>query len=248
MTVKRGDFTAAQQQIEEEVRVRDIDLSQVFGLNSMKKIQVSGKYIVIFPLSFSLTDPDQVTLGSNLLQPGSCFARVGSNTKVPVALVPGTAYEFDEFSELWIINTVAQPNKMLRLYISTNPIVKIAAPPQQISGAIQVTENQTVQGVRFFDLTLGALGVTQIIAPATNVNGVKIRDGFLTVAANAGVLYADTAAPASTSDATKKTFLPNQQANSTLLLPYPKTLSAGIGLWIAAAGAGVRAAGTYDVL
>lgn len=245
--VKAGDFSAAQQQTEEEVRVRDIDLSQVFGLNSMKKLQVSGKYIVVFPLAFSLTDPDQVSF-SPTLQAGSCFVRVGSNTKVPVALVPGTAYEFDEFSELWILNTVAQPNTMIRLYISTNPIVKISAPPQQITGSIKVTEIQQPEGASMWDVSPGAAGVTQIIAPGANINGAKLRSGQILGSAGVTlILYADTVAPANNTDATKRSILAKATADWQFL-PFPIQLAAGVGLWIAAGAAGGRTSGTYDLL
>jgi hypothetical protein len=246
--VKPGDFSAAQQQTEEEVRVRDIDLSLVFGLNSMKKLQVSGKYIVVFPLAFSLSDPDQVSF-SAALQPGSCFVRVGSNTKVPVALVPGTAYEFDEFSELWILNTVAQPGKMIRLYISTNPIVKIAAPPQTISGSVAVTETNNPLGASMWDLSPGAAGVTQIIAPGSNINGAVIRDGYLEQPAAGAILYADTTAPSGVADVTHRTMLGAvTNAITQWQMPYPRRLIAGIGLWLAVGAAGARSAGTYDLL
>lgn len=245
--VKGGDFNAAQQQIEEEVRVRDIDLSLVFGLNSMKKIQVSGKYIVIFPLAFSLTDPDQVSF-SSVLQPGSCFVRVGSNTKIPVALVPGTAYEFDEFSELWILNTVAQPGKMIRLYISTNPIVKIASPPQTISGAVSVTEVDAPEGGTGFGLVNPALGTTQIIAPGANINGLKLRTCTLGIASGIVQLYADPVAPAGALDVTKRCiFLVH--GPGALSLPFQMQFAAGVGLWgVTNTAASGEFFGTYDLL
>jgi hypothetical protein len=243
---RTGDFRPAQAQDEEDVSIIDVDLSQVMAQPGREQV-VSGKFIIVPTLAFSLSDPDKSTV-SGTLTTGNLFARIGSNTKKPILLQPGMAYKFDTFSRIYLVNPVAQPNKMVRLYVSVNEIIRIGAPPQQITGSIAVTENQTVQGASFFDLSPGAVGVTQIIAPAANVNGIKLRDAFITITSSSSALYADTAAPASNTDATKKTMFNNQTVNSTLIMPYPKTIPPGSGLWLATGVAGNRAQGTYDLL
>jgi hypothetical protein len=62
------------------------------------------------------------------------------------------------------------------------------------------------------------------------------------------VLYADTTAPASVSDATKRSLmhLTNTNADSRQL-PFPQFLPAGVGLFQASSVAGCRSAGTYDL-
>ncbi len=116
------------------------------------------------------------------------------------------------------------------------------------SGGALLTEQQDREGASFWDLAPGVAGVTQIFAPASNVNGAIIRYARIAIAANALELYADTAAPTSVSDATKRIILGDDAPNTQVQLAFPTRLAPGVGLWSAAGGVGPRTTGTYDLL
>jgi hypothetical protein len=93
-----------------------------------------------------------------------------------------------------------------------------------------------------------ATAVTQLLAPGSNAAGVWIRSGFAVVGGSNNVqLYADTSAPASSFDVTKRCILVCQGTANEL--PYPIFLPAGVGLWMVVSAPGSGAGGgTLDIL
>ncbi len=112
-------------------------------------------------------------------------------------------------------------------------------------------EPSVKEGGSNIDFTAGGAGVTTIITPATNANGILIRnlqiDSTSSLSARA---YADTAAPSGMGDSSKRSILSYNGVGNVMpqQMPYQLFLPSGTGLYFAVGGANARLSGTYDAL
>ncbi|WP_415842284.1 hypothetical protein, partial [Paracidovorax anthurii] len=101
--------------------------------------------------------------------------------------------------------------------------------------------------------TIAPKGVAQLVAPATNINGVVIRTCFCNPQNGTVNLVAATSAPSGISDATKSVIFSGNGntaagSNTQIFAPKPLYIPKGLGLWVATStNAGVIAL-TWDVL
>jgi hypothetical protein len=107
-------------------------------------------------------------------------------------------------------------------------------------------------GVSFINTRIN--GIYQLLSPAQNTNGVIIKTCYMALSAgHGGLLYADTAAPASYNDLTKRQLFGSNSATSTsttytqAYIMYPLYVYPGLGIWITT-NADLPVAITYDVL
>jgi hypothetical protein len=114
-------------------------------------------------------------------------------------------------------------------------------------------DNTTPLGGTFIQDTYST-GVTELIAPGTNTNGLIIRSLALLNASPDNVavsVYADTSAPSSISDYTKRIAY-NYGVLTTLpdYMLYPLAISPGWGVWVAVGGTdeSVDLLMTYDLV
>lgn len=95
----------------------------------------------------------------------------------------------------------------------------------------------------------------EIVAPSANTTGIRIKTLYMYVnTGGACALYADTAAPSSAVDKTKRpvafvssTNIANNVTN--FALPYPLFVPAGLGIWFTGTISGASSTGysiTYD--
>jgi hypothetical protein len=91
----------------------------------------------------------------------------------------------------------------------------------------------------FYDTSLAGGAVATAVAPATNVNGVVIK----TMTLGTNVLFADTSAPTSVNDLTKRPV-----GGSGGFFPMPLKIPAGNGLYVAATGGFSAVSFTYHIL
>jgi hypothetical protein len=119
-------------------------------------------------------------------------------------------------------------------------------------------DNTVPVGLNFFNNNIGlgegGTSITEIIAPTDNVNGLLIRTLTLTAQwkfsttdyeGSVTYVYADTSAPSSVYDTTKRmiwfVMSPYNNLAPTAYqwggtMPYPVALPSGYGLWIACSG------------
>jgi hypothetical protein len=86
--------------------------------------------------------------------------------------------------------------------------------------------------------------VTTLVTPATNTAGIEIAT-MSVFAQGSAVIYADTSAPSSSTDATKRAIY--SVSVSTQTLPFALSVPPGIGLYLASNQPGSVSL-TYDVL
>jgi hypothetical protein len=104
-------------------------------------------------------------------------------------------------------------------------------------------------GANFATLKPAAAGVTQLLNPAINVNGVNLRTAVLSTSAIVTELYCDTAAPAAVGDTTKRMVAQSSGGVGGAMLQAALFLPAGIGIWLAASGADANASSvSWDLL
>lgn len=101
--------------------------------------------------------------------------------------------------------------------------------------------------------TVNPTAVTQIVDPATNVNGLIIRTGAIVSSTGSLNLWAGQSAPTGVGDRSKPAiFGANGSAaggaNAQVLLPYPLYVPAGQGLWAHANVPGAVISLTWDLL
>lgn len=87
----------------------------------------------------------------------------------------------------------------------------------------------------------------QLINPASNINGLILWcAGLCTLNPPYSTLFADTAAPASPTDATKRAIL--VCTAGAVQLSTPRYIPPGVGVWAIASAAGSYAFVNYDLL
>lgn len=94
-------------------------------------------------------------------------------------------------------------------------------------------------------------GVTQLQAPAGNVNGLIIRRAMIVLQGAADtLLVCDLAPPANAVDLSKNAIIGFQQGGpgQAIFLPYPMSFPAGFGIWIAGDNAGGLGSISWDLL
>lgn len=95
---------------------------------------------------------------------------------------------------------------------------------------------------------LASAGVTQIVAPNQNLTGLVLRTLSVNLNGNSLVVFADTTAPSSAGDYTRRPIFAaatGSGVTSNGVLPFPLYIYPGLGLWIGlSAGAGIGL--TYD--
>lgn len=127
-----------------------------------------------------------------------------------------------------------------------NQNVTILGQPLAVNATlVGASINDEPEGASFFTVITGlAAGVTQIQAPATNVNGMIIRRALLGGNTLASI-YVDNGAPANNTDGTRRAILNVNTSNA--ILPNPMKFPAGFGIWVAT-GAAVTCALSWDNL
>ena len=104
-------------------------------------------------------------------------------------------------------------------------------------------------GQLFAGVSPAADSVVQLVAPGSNLNGIILRTATVAVNSGGTFLFADTSAPASATDFTKRVVL---QISSTVgesaTLPNPLFLFAGMGVWVSTNSDGADAFITYDLV
>lgn len=103
-----------------------------------------------------------------------------------------------------------------------------------------------------FKTVVGA-GVTQIIAPASNINGAVLKTGLVSPANGTVNLVAGSTAPSGTSDLSQPIILSGNGnaatgSGSEVVMPYPLEIPAGMGVWVAISMAGGAVALTWDII
>lgn len=110
-----------------------------------------------------------------------------------------------------------------------------------------VTAPPTPLGANVYNDFTGNSGITQIIAPGANANGVILRTIALYGSNNNAVLFAGNSAPTAWNDTTKKVVAKTFSTGDQATLKDIK-LQAGDGLWMARNSAGSYIGITFDIL
>jgi hypothetical protein len=103
-------------------------------------------------------------------------------------------------------------------------------------------------GASFGNVVNAGASLQTYILPAANVNGVILRTGWLTTTANNMLLVADTAAPSSPTDTTKRAIASIGGAAAFWALGQQLYLPPGYGLYLYTDGGTNRGNLTWDVL
>ena len=245
------------------------------GVNGVQQLNIAGNFVRCFSSSIAGTpfymQIDDGGLGqmdqgvAAYAAPGDVFSKITLENASAAAITVTMAWGFGDLldSRLSVTGIVSENLSEVNgnAVATGNGVsgggtqrVNIASDNSRV--ATYVTDQDGHEGPReganVFGLSSGGAGVTTIVAPATNVNGMWLRTANILNAANGvahGAFYGDTAAPTGVTDYSKRRLLASLSATyGDKVLPFPLYLPAGVGLYFAASVANIIADATYEVM
>ncbi|MHC8493634.1 hypothetical protein ACTU44_13105 [Thalassospira sp. SM2505] len=174
--------------------------------------------------------------------------------KIQIYNPNGTAVDFEIWTAMGRVDDnrlTASGNLNVLDPVTGDSFAEVIACQADILAMMQNKNDQrepvSVVGESFLVAT-GFTTALEVISPASNVAGVIVRTCYLYPATGEAALFADTAAPSTYNDATKRKFHAGGGAVGSGDIKLPIFIKPGDGLYLIGTDASGRAALTWDVL
>ena len=185
------DFTMAVGDIQANIMYHDIYLD-----NAQDNIEVPIAGTSIYIAQFAYDDNQSLKkIPSTSKEVGFASISLNGNNGTPIELTKGISYEFNIPFEVVYLSNTAQPNKMIRIYYSSNTTIRPFSSEIQLVGEVASTlaivADVTVNNTSPLIMSANSARKSVMIQnPPTNTHAVRIANTSANATASKGIYLA----------------------------------------------------------